>query len=204
MNTLASRPLAPGFADPIFDSQAAFRSTMEALASPGRVRPVGAGIAPDVPLLRSAAAVILAMCDFETTLFLSAHVANQPGVAEFLRFHTDAPIVPDPGRAAFALVDLKHDGLDLRSFAQGNAEYPDRSTTVIVLCNSLSSGPSLALVGPGIATVASLNIASLSVDFAAQWAANRAAFPLGVDLIFASLGEIVGLPRSTRLIGEHS
>jgi alpha-D-ribose 1-methylphosphonate 5-triphosphate synthase subunit PhnH len=45
-------------------------------------------------------------------------------------------------------------------------------------------------------------VAGLSADFAQQWQANRSAFPLGVDILFATSDAIVGLPRSARLAKE--
>jgi hypothetical protein len=130
--TAQARPsLAEGFSNSVFDSQSTFRSAMEALARPGRIRPIGADILPDAPLLPSAAGLILALCDFETPLYLSPHLAALPGVAAFLRFHSGVPLVAEPSRATFALLDLAHDRLDLGSFAQGTPEYPDRSTTII-------------------------------------------------------------------------
>ncbi|MGL4241022.1 MAG: phosphonate C-P lyase system protein PhnH, partial [Beijerinckiaceae bacterium] len=41
--------LASGFADPVFDSQRAFRAAMDALANPGKVLDVKVGI-EDAPL----------------------------------------------------------------------------------------------------------------------------------------------------------
>jgi alpha-D-ribose 1-methylphosphonate 5-triphosphate synthase subunit PhnH len=101
--------------------------------------------------------------------------------------------------AAFAVIDLVNDGLDLAAFAQGTPEYPDRSTTVIALSPSLTDGPALTFTGPGIATTATLQVAGLPAGFAQQWNANRATFPLGVDILFATSDAIVGLPRSARL-----
>ncbi len=202
MDVLAPRSLAAGFADLVFDSQSAFRAVMDALASPGRIRPVRITLPDDVPLMPSAAAVILALCDFETPLYLSPSVAAIPRTPEYLRFHTDAPMVSEPSRATFAVLDLRHDALDLGSFAQGTAEYPDRSATIIALCDSVEHGPALGIAGPGIAGVAELCVAPLPGSFTAQWRDNRASFPLGVDIIFAAPGQIVGLPRSTRIIGE--
>lgn len=198
----AQTSLAAGFADPVFDSQSVFRAAMEAFARPGRIRPVGAGIAADAPLLPSAAALLLALCDYETPLHLSTHVAGLAGVAQFLRFHSGAPLLAEPSRAAFAVLDLDHDRLDLASFAQGTPDYPDRSTTIIVCCPSFEAGGALSFAGPGVAHVAELRVAGLPADFTAQWAANRAGFPLGVDILFAAPGAIVGLPRSARNIGE--
>jgi alpha-D-ribose 1-methylphosphonate 5-triphosphate synthase subunit PhnH len=197
---LTQASLAAGFANPVFDSQSAFRAAMEALSRPGRIRPIGAGLVPDAPLSPSAAALVLALCDFETPLHLSPRVLSVPGVAAFLRFHSGAPLVEGPSRAAFAVLDLAHDRLDLSSFAQGTPEYPDRSTTIIACCANLEAGEALLVAGPGIADVAQLKVPGLPADFAAQWAVNRAGFPLGVDVIFAAPGAIVGLPRSARIL----
>ncbi len=200
MNMPAARSLAAGFANPVFDSQSAFRACMEALATPGRVRSVGEAMPHDVPLMASAAAVILAICDFETPLYLSPCVAAIPGVPEYLCFHTDAPLLREPSHAAFAVLDLRHDALDLGSFAQGTAEYPDRAATIIALCDSLQHGAALGIAGPGIAGVSEVRVAPLPDSFTAQWQDNRASFPLGVDIIFVAPGRVVGLPRSTRII----
>ena len=56
-------------------------------------------------------------------------VVSPRRVGDYLAFHTGAPRAAAPDKAAFALVDLAADGLDLARFAQGTAEYPDRSTT---------------------------------------------------------------------------
>jgi alpha-D-ribose 1-methylphosphonate 5-triphosphate synthase subunit PhnH len=39
----------------------------------------------------------------------------------------------------------------------------------------------------------------LPADFAAQWAANRARFPLGVDMIVVADARLAALPRSTTI-----
>jgi alpha-D-ribose 1-methylphosphonate 5-triphosphate synthase subunit PhnH len=202
MSFPAATKLASGFQEPVFDSQRAFRAAMEALANPGRIRPAGAGL-EDAPLPAAAAALALGLCDFETPLFLAPSIATRPGPAEYLRFHTDALLVAEPAAAAFALVDLTHDALDLSAFAQGTAEYPDRSTTVIAIAPSLTDGLALSLSGPGIAGTSELCIRGLPADFSEQWRLNRAAFPLGVDILFATADQIVGLPRSARILGGH-
>jgi alpha-D-ribose 1-methylphosphonate 5-triphosphate synthase subunit PhnH len=73
---------------------------------------------------------------------------------------------------------------------------------VIALANSVSTGGRLSIAGPGVASVAELAVTGLPADFTAQWAANRAAFPLGVDILFADAHSLVGLPRSARIIAE--
>ncbi len=201
MSLAAVTRLASGFQEPVFGSQRVFRAAMEALANPGRIRLASAQL-ENAPLSPTAAALILALCDYETPLFLAPSIAAKTGAADYLRFHTDAMLVAEPAVAAFALVNLTHDTLDLSTFAQGTAEYPDRSTTVIAIAPSLADGRPKRLSGPGIARTAELRVAGLPPDFAEQWSANRAVFPLGVDIIFATSDAIVGLPRSTRIIVE--
>lgn len=194
----AAQAMAPGFADPVFDGQAAFRAVMDATARPGLIVDLGKTLSPPSGLMPAAAAAILALCDFETNLWLSPALREHAG--DYLRFHTNAPAIDHPHHAAFALLDLACDPLRLAGFAQGEAEYPDRSTTVIVQTRSLREGPCLQIAGPGIASTSELRASELPDDFAAQWSANKSAFPLGVDLLFVSGHELLALPRTTRLL----
>lgn len=201
MNSANTIALPSGFHEPVFDSQDAFRAAMMALANPGRLCPAGRGLG-STPLPAAATALVLSLCDFETKLYLAPSIATGTGAAEYLRFYTDAMLVDDPSDAAFAVVDLARDGLDLPIFAKGSADYPDRSATVIAMATSLSCGAPWVLAGPGIAKTAYLRVEGLGRDFADQWRANRALFPLGVDILFATSDAVVGLPRSTRIIEE--
>ncbi len=201
--TLAAMPhLARGFQEQVFDSQHAFRAAMDALANPGRILPAGRGL-QSAPLSTAAAALVLALCDYETPLFLAPSLTSRAGVADFLRFHTDAMLVAEPTAAAFAIVDLSFDTLDLSAFSHGTPEYPDRSATVVAIVSSLTDGQPLTFTGPGIAGKAELRIAGLPDDFADQWRANRSGFPLGVDILFATADAMIGLPRSACMSGEH-
>jgi alpha-D-ribose 1-methylphosphonate 5-triphosphate synthase subunit PhnH len=203
MSLAVPTSLAGSFLEPVFDSQRAFRAAMDALATPGVIQPAGRGL-PETPLPAAAAALVLSLCDYETPLYLGRSIEALPSAPSYLRFHSDAMLVTDPAMAAFAVIDLVQDGLDLAVFAQGTPEYPDRSTTVIALTPSLTDGPALTFTGPGIASTATLRVAGLPADFAQQWNANRAAFPLGVDMIFATSDAVVGLPRSARLSKDES
>ena len=80
--------LAPGFADPVLASQAAFRAIMDAMASPGSIVAVdGLAHAPR-PLGRAAAAVALTLLDYETPVWLDPLLAPSPDITDWLRFHT--------------------------------------------------------------------------------------------------------------------
>jgi alpha-D-ribose 1-methylphosphonate 5-triphosphate synthase subunit PhnH len=188
--------LAAGFADPVLHGQRAFRAAMNALARPGRVIACGKGVPGDLRPGPAAVALLLGLCDGETTLHLAPSLEGDAGLAEYLVFHTGTRIVRDPAAAGFALLDALADPLDLDRFAQGTPEYPDRSTTIVLLVPDLDGGPPRTLSGPGIATIAELRASGLPEDFQTRWRRNRAGFPMGVDVIAAAPQAIVGLPRS--------
>lgn len=195
---------ALAFANPVFQSQAVFRRIMRAMASPGAIFDVAEGLAPPAPLAPAAAAALLTLADFETPVWIAPSFAAASGraVADYLVFHTGAPIAPSPDKAAFALVDLGADGLRLADFAQGSAKYPDRSTSVIAQGAAFADGAPLRLTGPGVKGEAELCAGALPPDFVAQWSANRACFPLGIDLILASETLLAALPRSVAIAQE--
>lgn len=191
--------LAPGFADPVFDSQRVFRAVMDALARPGTVRPLaGPGGAPP-PLTPELAAVALALADHEAPLWLDAPLAAAPEVAAFLRFHTGAAVVADPAETAFALVSDPARCPAPERFAPGTPEYPDRSATLVLAVEAIVPGGGWVLEGPGIPGAVRLDIRPLPPDMPDRLARNRAGFPLGVDHLFAAPGRVAGLPRSTRV-----
>lgn len=191
-----------GFADLVLEGQQVFRATMDALANPGTIRPLGALAQPPAPLTPELAALALTVLDHDSPVWLDAKLVAAPVVADWLRFHTGAPIVAAPTEAMFALiVDAAAMPL-LETFAMGTDEYPDRSTTLIIALDSLEGGVPLTLRGPGIETTAAFAPYVQLTDFHAQWADNRAKFPRGVDVIFVADGHVAGLPRTTR-IGEQ-
>jgi alpha-D-ribose 1-methylphosphonate 5-triphosphate synthase subunit PhnH len=192
---------ALAFADPVFDSQAAFRRILRAISAPGTILPCGEALAPPASLCAAAAAALLTLADFETPLWIAPSFGDE--VAAYLLFHTGAPRALAASEAAFALVDLAADGLVLDNFALGTAEYPDRSTTIVAQAATLEKGAPLTLTGPGIRDHARLAAAPLPADFVEQWTANRARFPLGVDLILTAGTRIAALPRSTIIAKEQ-
>lgn len=193
--------LAAGFARPVFDSQAAFRAAMDALSRPGTATPLASDLAPPAPLNPAAAAIALALLDFEVSFWLAPSLAGGD-VGAYLRFHSGAREVRAPGEADFVLVDLTQDALDLAAFKPGEPAYPDRSATVLALVESVGGAGGPALSGPGIKKQAELSVSPLPEAFAAQWASNAARYPLGVDVMFAAPQAVLGLARSTRILKE--
>ncbi len=196
---------AAGFADPVRDTQAAFRALMDAMARPGTRQVLPAATAPG-PLGAGSAAVALTLLDADTALWCD-HPLRTPEVEGWLRFRTGAPLVTDPAEADFLLVSHAAAVPPLAGLRRGLPAYPDRSATVIVDVGTLADaltgaghpggGRRLDLTGPGIDGSATLTVGALPPRFADQWAANVAGFPLGVDLILVAGAYVAALPRTT-------
>ncbi len=191
--------LARGFADPVHQAQATFRTLMDALARPGRIGRLASDLDPPPPLTPELAAVALTLVDADTPVWLDATLAANPAVAAFLRFHTGAPIVAEPAGAAFALIADPAACPPFPDFAQGSPDYPDTAATLVLAVDRLSEdGPGFA--GPGIRGLVHLGAAPLPADWPMRLAANQDAFPRGLDLVLTAPGVVAGLPRSSRLV----
>ena len=189
----------PAFRDPPRDAQDVFRTVMNAMARPGRILPLRAGFDCPPPLTSAAAAILIALADYETPVWLDAMLSNAEAAVEYLRFHTGARLVSAPEQASFAVIADPVGGPSLSTFAQGTPDYPDRSATLIFQVEHLMCD-GWTLAGPGIAGEMRFGAAPLPADFAEQLRDNRARFPLGVDVIFAAPGAVAALPRSTRIL----
>lgn len=185
----------PGLPDPVHDAQRGFRSALEALSRPGTVQELGAG-APGVPLGGAMANLLLALTDEGTPVWWQQ---ADTALARWLRFHTGAPLAAEPGSAAFAVITDAEAAPLLEAFAQGSLQAPEFSTTLFIELPSLTQGPRLTWQGPGIAQPREVALGGLPIGFWAQWQANHAAFPQGVDIVFTSGAQAVGLPRTTRV-----
>jgi len=183
------------FTDPPRESQQVFRAVMSAMARPGEVVRVDVCFAPPAPLNTAAAAVLLTLADFETAVWTDT---PSPDAAQFLRFHTGARVLDERVLADFALLTDSRNAPSLETFAQGTADYPDRSATAIIQIEAF--GHDWRLTGPGIDGETRFSAAPLPEDFVKQWRDNHARFPQGVDIIFAGNGQIAALPRSTEIV----
>jgi alpha-D-ribose 1-methylphosphonate 5-triphosphate synthase subunit PhnH len=190
--------LAPAFADAAGDSQAVFRAVMDAMARPGTAQALLPVLQPPRPLSRGAGAVALTLLDYETPVWLDAPLAASADVTQWLRFHTGAPITPDPRRAVFAFIADTAAARDFTDFALGSSEYPDRSTMLVLQVDKFS-GPAFRLRGPGLAGEGALSVTPCPEDFADRLRNNHALFPRGVDLLLVTDDAVAALPRSTQI-----
>lgn len=195
--------LEGGFADPVMGGQATFRAIMQAMAEPGTKQTISHHLRPPAPMRPTMAAIAATLCDADTLIWLDDGLAADTQVVKWLGFHTGAPVTQRTDQAAFALVSDVAAMPALADFAQGTDSYPDRSGTLILAVESLHSGTTFDLSGPGIRNSRPLQFTPAPDGFADQWAVNGAQFPRGIDLILAGPGAVVCLPRSTRIRPER-
>jgi alpha-D-ribose 1-methylphosphonate 5-triphosphate synthase subunit PhnH len=191
--------LAPAFADPVDNAQSVFRAVMDAMARPGTVQTLAPALQPPAPLSRGAGAIALALLDYESPFWLDDTLSREPDVAQWLRFHTGAPIARDSRDAAFAFTADAARIPDFESFALGTAEYPDRSTTLVLQVEHLSGPAAMNLSGPGIAGERQFAVSPCPADLIARLQRNHALFPRGLDLLFVTADVVAAIPRSTRV-----
>lgn len=197
MNALDLADVGAGFADPVFESQSAFRGCLSALATPGTLVNLGAGLEALPGLHPAAGALLLSLLDQDTRLWLSPGAALSR-IATSFKFHTGCSLAASPGEADFALVAGAEELPPLEAFSAGTQEYPERSATIVLQVPViLESGWRLS--GPGIRGEARLSVPSLGDGFVRHWERNQARFPRGVDLYVSSGERLCGLPRTTRI-----
>jgi alpha-D-ribose 1-methylphosphonate 5-triphosphate synthase subunit PhnH len=192
-----------GFANPVLQSQTVFRAIMDALANPGTVQKVSTLATVSGVFGAELRSVLLSICDHDTSIWLDDPLRADAAVLEFVNFHTGAPVVREPGRAMFAFATGAGHLPRFDQFNLGTQEYPDRSTTIVLAVPALTGGAELITRGPGIKEHGHISPVGLPEDFVGQWASNRELFPRGIDLLLVAPGEVMGLPRSTRIAEGH-
>lgn len=203
MNAHSMQSMVAGFDHEAFGSQAVFRAALQALSHPGQIVPMPIDAALPRHGHAAAAALLLGLLDADTTLWLSASLADSDAAA-WLRFHTGCQIVAEPHEAQFLWLAQGQAWPALAQMRQGSDAYPDQSATCVMEVQSLHTGsPGWVLQGPGIATQQPLQVQGLADDFPVQWAQNHGLFPQGVDVFLATPSQVVGLPRTTRMLNSQ-
>lgn len=185
--------MRPGFANPVFGAQAAFRALMDAMARPGRLQPLADLPDAPEPILPVAAAALLALADAETPVWTDAPAEARAWIA----FHTGAVLVGSPADAEFLLATGAIP--PLAALRAGSDEMPQDGATLIAQVRALEAGSGWRLTGPGIEHAHRLAVSGLPDDFLAQWAANARRFPRGVDVILAAGDALAAFPRTLRI-----
>jgi alpha-D-ribose 1-methylphosphonate 5-triphosphate synthase subunit PhnH len=184
-----------GFENPTFDSNDVFRKVLNAMSRPGEIQDIETMCDTPNSLPPSCAAILLALADMETEVWLSPEM-DSPQTRDFLKFHTGCRIVENPEDSKFAIVNSKTSLEALKSLPIGTQEYPDRSATLIIAIDGMSPNAGLTLTGPGIKTRNIIELNTVSKEFWGWFQSNCKKFPLGIDTIFASAHQIAALPRT--------
>lgn len=195
----------PGFAVPVQDAQHVFRAVLGAFARPTLAQPLEPGIMADVsPLSPEVAAVLLALCDEQTAIWLDPALRASDDVCAWLRFHTGARLVDAPGDALFVVVSSPSAVPQLDDLASGTDEEPHRSATIVIDATGAQGIGGFTATGPGVNGSVSWDGAGLPSGFLTQWQQNHAHFPRGIDLILVDDESVRALPRSIRLQDDEN
>jgi len=89
-------------------------------------------VAAPEPLHSSTAAVIYTLADEGTPVFVDDRSGRSKDASDWIAFHTGAPIVDGSKAVAFAILFAPAVMPPLDSLSLGTAEYPDRSTTLVL------------------------------------------------------------------------
>jgi len=181
--------LQGGFDAPPQDGARAFRSIMNAMARPGRIFDI-TGALPPTPMSVACGTVILTLCDPETPVHLRPSCDSEE-IRHWVTFHTGAPFA-GASEAQF-VVGNWDEMLPLSQFKQGEAQYPDRSATLIIEAPEIRNSGA-ALRGPGIKDVHYFSLPDI-----VAFRQNAAHYPLGVDFLFCANNQIAGLTRTTQV-----
>ena len=188
-----------GFARPVFESQGTFRAILHAMSRPGSL--VELSVRAEGPRGWSAgmASVVLTLCDMDTHVWLDGQAATDDAV-RFLRFHCACPLTDAPQKASFAVV-MSHASMPpLDAFSLGSAEYPEKSTTVLLATDfDAATTQTIGVTGPGVDGQGRLPLAWLPAGFVDAWQGNNSLFPRGVDVILVGESHVVGLPRTLKM-----
>ncbi|GAA0690499.1 phosphonate C-P lyase system protein PhnH [Marinobacterium maritimum] len=195
---VSSNELIAGFADPVQASQQVFRAALKAMSEPGTLMQIDYVEQAPKGLDLSTWQLALSLLDPDTPVWLSPALASSDAVISNLRFHCQCPLVDNPSDADFAIA--LHSELPLLAELNwGTAEYPDRSTTLMVQVPALSEEAHWTLSGPGIEHTRTLRIAGLSEPFRSDLIRSRQRFPLGIDTFWCCDNRLTALPRTTSI-----
>ncbi len=167
-----------------------FLALMWALSYPGAVQ----ALPGFTQTHESLAAVGRALLDLESSFY-----AGDEGLEQRLRA-TGARNKPVASASYVFFTRLSADELALLEQASvGDFEYPDNSATLIIGCDfDTPASTVLNLSGPGILGERLLRVGDLPSGFW-QMRERLIHYPLGIDVFLVSRGQVVGLPRTTKV-----
>jgi alpha-D-ribose 1-methylphosphonate 5-triphosphate synthase subunit PhnH len=174
------------------DSQATFRSFLDAMSRPGSVRPLSL---PD-PAVPPPLLLALALADVGTTLAVIGPDADEWGFAAVRA--TGATLVGShlADHVVFLRPPAPH---ELRALRRGTADRPELGALVALPAGGFESGHPIRLSGPGVPDVAVLRSEGLPVEVFETLASINADFPCGIDTLLLAPTWLAAIPRSSTI-----
>lgn len=200
----ATAPQAKPF-DIVFDSQAIFRTVLDAMARPGTVGLLTA-LDPRCPLpdFRPLAAVARTLLDHEVTFAVNPEesLSNTVELSRYLGAATGSRLTaPDEADYVIARGPLPR-GL-LASLKRGTLAFPDEGATLLILAPDFATtigALPVTLSGPGVPGTLATHLTGLSAENLAERRVANAEVPRGVDLLLVDpTGRVLCLPRTTKV-----
>lgn len=175
----------------------AFRAVLDAMARPGRVRWLADIGQAEGGAWAGAIRVLEALVDRDVTF---GFVGRDDRAHELLLRGTGARHVP-VREAAFVLASGQDAFAAVRQARIGQLDRPELGATVVIACEAVGSGPlAIDVRGPGVEQRTMLALSGVDPFTLDAFTQRNAAFPLGVDLVFAgSNGSVAALPRSSTI-----
>ncbi|MGP4843959.1 phosphonate C-P lyase system protein PhnH [Marinobacter sp. 1Y8] len=209
MTAISTHHLWVPFANPVLQSQQAFRKLMRAMSEPGTCVSFDTLYATDsgqasATSQTAAFATALTLLDQETSVWVSPGISS-PALIDNLRFHCGCRLAENTSEADFVMLSLSElNSLD--RFSEGEDINPHTSATLIVQVPALEvasvddAHPDLlTLSGPGIKARKGVRVQGLTSDHRRLFEDNHQRYPLGVDFMLTCGADLVALPRSTRV-----
>jgi alpha-D-ribose 1-methylphosphonate 5-triphosphate synthase subunit PhnH len=176
-------------------STTVFRVLLAALAEPGTVHRLPAGVLP-APL-PPAVVVPLALADLDSTVAVAGEGHDGP-LGSLVRLATGADSAPV--EAAAFVVDPHGDPCVPRQCRRGSALEPERGCRLAVAVTDLGRGAPVALSGPGVPGRRVVRVAGLRPAWFTALARANTDRPAGIDVwLVTGDGRVLAMPRSTRL-----
>jgi alpha-D-ribose 1-methylphosphonate 5-triphosphate synthase subunit PhnH len=177
--------------------QRTFRAVLSALSMPGTVEQLSLLRAED-GRWAGAIAIAQSLLDHEVTFHVATDGLPAEGPEETILRRTGSRTAP-LAQAGYVFTDAARAFVAVEQAAEGPLEEPERSATIVVLCDSVGEGSlALALSGPGVDGECTLRLGGLDASVLKARAERNWPFPVGIDLLLVDpQGRVAGLPRST-------
>lgn len=184
----------------VFDTQKLFRNLLESMSYVGTVKNVYhicSGCNYDLDLFRVTQALAIMYLDADTSFHVVGNkdIEDKIAMITYCRKHSceSASTIFIPHNKQNELIET------IKNAKEGSLINPHEGATIIVECNSCTSGKVYRAKGPGIENEATFKL-NVDCDWLEARKEKNIEFPLGIDLIFVDgNSNLLALPRTTQI-----